>query len=69
MLEKLTIRKKWSILLFLIFLIRRVYVCLTADSCKGCEYKQMCDDESLFLCSLVTNVAYRVREYMLAKEM
>lgn len=69
MFEKLTFRKKWSILLFLIFLIRRVYVCLTQQNCKGCEYKQMCDDESLSLCSLVTNVAFRVREYMLTKEM
>lgn len=64
----LTLRKKFSLIFFLISLIRRVYVCLTQTGCKGCEFEQMCDEESEMICRLVQSVSISVRDYILSKE-
>lgn len=68
MIKDLTLRKKLSLIFFLIALIRKVYICLTTTNCKGCAYEQLCDQESEDLCHLITALSLRIKRYIVKEE-
>lgn len=68
MIKDLTLRKKLSLIFFLVSLIRKIYICLTTTNCTGCQYKQMCDSESEELCNLITAISMRLKRYIIKEE-
>lgn len=68
MLGKLTLKKKFSLILFLLNLIKQVYVCLTTTNCNGCVYESLCDDADQEICNLINGIATRIFRYYQKKE-
>lgn len=64
-LENMNFRKKFALIIFLLSLIRRVYVCLTTESCKVCQFAARCEEESDELFNLVSAISMRVRRYII----
>lgn len=63
--ENLTFRKKFALVIFLVTLIRRVYVCLTTNGCDNCKYADRCEEDTDEMFDLVSAISMRVRRYMI----